>query len=174
MPKTKLMAILSLVFGILGLHLTFIPIVGLFAILLVIPGIILGIMALIKAAKNHTPGKGFAIAGLICGGVALSFGLVVQAVAIPIFMKHRSESQTATCISNMHALVTAAESWLTRHPGETPTLTDLCGPEDTKYLRREPTCPKDGSQYQIRLVNGAIEVECRSGDPTHVMSDYRW
>ena len=69
MPKTKLMAILSLVFGIVGLVLSFIPCVCIVSIFLTTPGIVLGVIALVKAIKNHTAGKGCAIAGLACSVV---------------------------------------------------------------------------------------------------------
>ncbi len=166
------MAILSLVFGVLSLLCSFIPIVGLFAIILTIPSIVLGIIALIKAIKNHTAGKGFAIAGLVCSAVTTSFGFLIQIGAIN-FIKYRGESQAAACISNMAQIRTAAESWRLNHSG-TPTMSDLCGNDG--YMKDEPKCPKDGSPYRLRVNDndGSIEVECRSGDPTHVMSDYRW
>ncbi len=170
------MAILSLVFGVLSLLCSFIPFVGLFAIILTIPSIVLGIIALIKAIKNHTAGKGFAIAGLVCSAVTTSFGFFIQIGAIN-FIKYRGESQAASCISNMKQIQTAAESWRLKHldkMDKTPTMSDLCGNDG--YFKDEPKCPKDGSPYRIRVNDndGSFEVECRSGDPTHVMSDYRW
>ena len=166
------MAILSLVFGVLSLVCSVIPYVGLVAILFTIPSIVLGIIALIKAIKNHTAGKGFAIAGLVCSAITSSFCLLFQFAAIN-FMKYRRESQAAACISNMKQIQAAAEQWLMNHSG-TPTMSDLCGNDG--YMKDEPKCPKDGSPYRLRGNdnNGSIEVECRSGDPTHVMSDYRW
>ena len=94
---------------------------------------------------------------------------VVAGVAVPNFLKYRRDSQTAACIGNMQQLRTAGESFLTKHPGTAPTLGDLCGPEDTKYLRTTPTCPKDHSSYTITLEDGAINVKCGSGDPEHVL-----
>ena len=120
------MAILSLVFGIVGLVLAFIPIIGLFAILLVVPSIILGIMALVKAIKNHTAGKGFAIAGLICSGVALSFGLVIQAIAIPAFMKYRENSRITTArvlIKNVETALNMYNMKKGRYPDSLDDLT---------------------------------------------------
>ena len=91
-------------------------------------------------------------------------------VTIPNFIAYRSASQTAACISNMKVLVTAGEMWLLDHPGTTaPTLRDLCGPEDTKYLKKTPTCPKYHSAYTITIEAGAINVKCGSGDPEHVL-----
>jgi hypothetical protein len=91
-------------------------------------------------------------------------------VTIPNFLKYRTESQAAACISNIKMLQVAGEHWLINHPGTTaPTLRDLCGPEDTKYLKKTPTCPKDHSAYTITIENGAINVKCGSGDPKHAL-----
>ena len=99
--------------------------------------------------------------------------LILPAVAIPNFVKYRHDAQAMTCVYNMSQLRTAAESWCVRQydSSKTPTLRDLCGPEDTKYLKKEPTCPKDGSRYKIKRDegSGAIEVTCGSGDPDHVL-----
>ena len=69
MPASQLMAILSLIFGIVGLVLSFIPCVCIASVFLTTPGIVLGVIALVKAIKNHAPGKGCAIAGLACSVV---------------------------------------------------------------------------------------------------------
>ena len=74
-----------------------------------------------------------------------------------------------TCITNMKLLMTAAESYHVKHPGKAPALTDICGPENTKYLKDTPTCPKDGSPYTITLVGDTIKITCGSGDHTHVI-----
>ena len=94
-------------------------------------------------------------------------------IAVPNFIKYRNESQASACISNMKQLLTAGECWRVSHEG-TPTVRDLCGPEQDKYIRRETelTCPKDGSRYSIRMLHGAIDVTCGSGDPEHVLPSY--
>ncbi len=89
-------------------------------------------------------------------------------VVVPKFLKYRTDSQANACISNMKQLKVAAELHYMKS-GKTPTLRDLCGPEDTKYLRTTPTCPKDHSPYAITLENGSIKITCGSGDPKHVL-----
>ena len=61
--------ILSLVFGILGLLTSYIPMVGL---LFSTAGIVFGIIGLKKGGK----GKGMAIAGIITGGLGLIFSVI--------------------------------------------------------------------------------------------------
>ena len=84
------------------------------------------------------------------------------------FSSYSKESKTAACISNMKQLQVAAEQHLVVKDS-TPTLKDLCGPD--KYLRTEPTCPKDGSHYRISRGYGGIEIKCGSGDPEHVLPE---
>ena len=110
--------------------------------------------------------KGFTLVEIM---IVVAIIAILAAVAIPIFIRYRNDSRTAACIANMKQLQTAAESYLTKHPGAAPALTDLCGPEETKYLKNTPTCPKDSSAYTIALENGAIKVTCGSGDAEHVL-----
>ena len=119
-----------------------------------------------KAASKSA--RTWIIVNLIAGLVVPL--LFMAAVAVPNFVKYRNESQAAACISNMKQIETAGEVWLTQRPSMTaPTMSDLCGPEESKYIKTEPTCPKDGSHYSIRLDDGRIKVTCGSGDPEHIL-----
>lgn len=71
--ESKVLAILSLIFGIIGIIcccLTY------FGMIIAAVGIILGIIVLVK----KKPGKGLAIAGIICGGVGFLLALVVLVI----------------------------------------------------------------------------------------------
>lgn len=72
------MAIASLVFGILSLVLFCVPFLP---VVLAIVALILGIIPLIK----KTGGKGLAIAGVICGGIGLVWG-VYMAISMIVVM----------------------------------------------------------------------------------------
>lgn len=76
--KTSLVAIWSLVFGVLSF---FLWVVG--AIL----ALILGVIALVQisGSQERLQGKGLAIAGLVTGGVGLIVGLILVGIAMPLF-----------------------------------------------------------------------------------------
>ncbi|MTG97325.1 MULTISPECIES: DUF4190 domain-containing protein [Myroides] len=67
--------IISLVLGIIGLITSFIPCFYWFALLFLIPSLILGIVAISKTTKNRTP-KGFAIAATVVGSVGMLICIV--------------------------------------------------------------------------------------------------
>ena len=75
-PPTSAKAIVSLVLGIMSLPSCFC--VGVLAILLGIPAIILGIMAKKDVSEGRAGGasSGMAIAGLICGIIGVCLGLL--------------------------------------------------------------------------------------------------
>ena len=60
------MGIASMVLGIVGLVISFIPCLGTYGIFLTVPGLVLGAVAIAKASKNGGAGKGVAVAGLVC------------------------------------------------------------------------------------------------------------
>lgn len=59
------MGVASLVLGIVGLVISFIPCLGMYGLFLTVPGVVLGFVGLIMAAKKNAP-KGLAIAGVVC------------------------------------------------------------------------------------------------------------
>ena len=110
--------------------------------------------------------KGFTLVEIM---IVVAIIAILAAVAIPNFIRYRNDSRTAACIANMKQLQTAAESYLTKHPGTAPTLEQLCGTGEDKYMKNKPQCPKDNSDYTIALEDGAIKVTCNSGDSEHVL-----
>lgn len=70
---------------------------------------------------------------------------ILAAIAIPNFVKNRTESQRRACIANMRLIATSAENWRTENGmamiGD-DWKTKLIGPEN--YITREPSCPLGG------------------------------
>ncbi|MBI3932264.1 MAG: DUF4190 domain-containing protein [Acidobacteria bacterium] len=100
------MAVASLVLGLLSL-----PTFGLLGVG-ALAGLILGVMALVKA--NRTPeefgGKGLAIAGIVCN--ALSFVMIpvigiIAAIAIPSLLRARVSANEASAIGDIRTVISA-------------------------------------------------------------------
>ena len=70
---------------------------------------------------------------------------LLAAIAIPSFMKSRTESRKSACINNLRLLDHAKQQWATATPGSTATST----PTDDQingYLKNgAPTCPAGGT-----------------------------
>jgi len=75
---------------------------------------------------------------------------LLASIAIPNFMKARTQSQATACISNLRQIEGAKTMWALEKkvsPGATPTVADL-----TPYMGRNaagsyPTCPGGGDPY---------------------------
>ena len=72
----KGMSIAALVFGILGIVGSFIPVVCYFTLVLAILGIIFGALGMKKAKLAGGEGKGLAVAGLVLGIIGTAFGAI--------------------------------------------------------------------------------------------------
>jgi competence protein ComGC len=147
-PRTTPLAVWSLVLGILSLTC--------FALLSGIPAVICGHVARsrVKSSNGALQGNGLALAGLITGYLGIAYSLLVipmlLAIAIPNFVKARSQSQRAACVMNLRAIEGATATWALEHKktqNDTPTAADLFGPD--KYMRETPVCPAGGT-YTLR------------------------
>ncbi|GAA1648275.1 DUF4190 domain-containing protein [Georgenia ruanii] len=74
------LAIAAFVIGIVAFLLAWIPIINIVAIVGGIVAVILGALALSKAAKGQAGGKGFAIAGLVLSGIAIVGGILMNVI----------------------------------------------------------------------------------------------
>jgi general secretion pathway protein G len=150
-PKTSVLAIWSLVLGILSLVC--------FSIFAAIPGVICGHKALsgIKRSGGTLGGQGLATAGLITGYIGLAFGILVipmmLAIAIPNFVKARETAQQNACFNNLRQIEAAKQQWAmenNKKATDVPTESDL-----RPYLGRAPgmlpVCPQ-GGHYTIGAV----------------------
>ena len=90
---------------------------------------------------------------------------ILASVAIPNFLKYRSNVHTQMCVNNMKQLQFAAECWRTsqKDPLSVPTLDQLVGTDTTKYIHKAIAdfgCPI-GGQYTIGALEGVvITVSC--------------
>jgi hypothetical protein len=155
-PKTSVMAVWSLVLGIIALLLLLVCIGPLFAI----PGVICAHLAYsrIKHSGGTLGGQGIALAGLITNYVSIGMSIflvpMMLAIAIPNFIKARDTSMQNACINHLRQIDGAKNEWALekgKTPGDTPTESDLL-----PYLNNQqmPKCPA-GGVYIIGAVSNA-------------------
>lgn len=125
--------------------------------------------ALRKGTTMKNTNKGFTLVEIM---IVVAIIAILAAIAIPNFLKYRTESRKNACIQNMKQLQTAAESWRTAEndPTGVPAVSDLVGTESTKFIRKEAsvfTCP-EGGDYTISTVDGgALTVSCGHSTDGH-------
>lgn len=147
-PLKSGLAIASMVLGILG----FVTAIFLVGIVIAPIGLILGIVALVKANKKpHIyGGKGFAITGIVTGGMMVLVMPIIAAIAIPNLLAARRAANEGAAISTMRTIV-SAESTYVQTAGR-----GRCGDLNTLSAANliDPTLAKgEKSGYRFIVVN---------------------
>jgi len=71
---------------------------------------------------------------------------LLAAIAVPSFVRARTDTQRKNCIENLKQLETAKQIWaleLNKTTGDQPTEVDLIGTD--RYIKRPVICPASGS-----------------------------
>ena len=134
--KTLGIAIASLVFGCLFI----VPFLG---VVFGLTAIILGIVALIKIGDNKDTfkGSGFAISGIVLGGLGVIMipVMILSAIAIPNFIRMKIKANETAAVERIRKVSLAAESYFAannnRYPDDEsaliyatpPYLEESCG-----------------------------------------------
>jgi type IV pilus assembly protein PilA len=123
----KGMAITALVLGILSFPLVCAFGAGLLTALI---GLILGIVALVRANRNPETygGKGMAIAGLITSGVVLLMVPIWAAIAIPSLLRARMSANDSSALGDVRTVISAEVTYASSNGGYYDTLACLANP----------------------------------------------
>lgn len=124
----KGMAITAMVLGIVSFPLMCAFFTG---ILTALVGLILGIVALVRA--NRSPetygGKGMAIAGVVVSGVAILSLPIVAAISIPSLLRARTAANEASVLGDMRTIISAETTYAAFNGGHFDTLACLANPQ---------------------------------------------
>ena len=111
--------------------------------------------------KTKTPRRsqaGFTLVEIMI--VVAIMGLLVS-LALPNFIKSRTNAQKQVCIENLAQIESAKQIWGIengKHDGDEATATDLIGP--ALYIKRTPECPGGGTySYTTIGENATCSVE---------------
>lgn len=112
-----------MILGIFG----FVTSVILIGIPFALAGLVLGIVALVKANKkpNVYGGKGFAIAGIATGSLIVLVFPIIAAIAIPNLLAARRSANEASAVSAMRALSAAESTYMATSGGKCADLPTL-------------------------------------------------
>ena len=152
------LAIASMVLGILG-FVTSIILVGVIFSLI---GLILGIVALVKANKKpHIyGGTGFAIAGVVLSALIVLFIPIIAAIAIPNLLAARRAANEGSAISRLRTLYGAEQTYMaTAGKGSCGEFNDLVSSNlvDSKFGKGE----YNGYKFiivKVPVANGGCEM----------------
>lgn len=119
---------------------------------------------------NRQMKKGFTLVEIM---IVVAIIAILAAIAIPNFVKYRTESQENACKSNMATIRTAAENWISKpaNAAKVPSLEDLAPTDGTGYMKKAPTCPKAGTYTITKDTAGAIVVTCSEHPDTDSSDD---
>lgn len=136
-----------------------------------LPGLVLGVLALIDLDRNprRLRGREFAIAGIVMSVIGIPiFGLLLP-IACPGYIETRNRTRMRMCQENLTRIDGAKEHWSFKHDrplGTHPAEADLVGPD--RYLKVFPTEPT-GASYVIGSIGE--DPTCTSGLPGHSLAE---
>jgi type IV pilus assembly protein PilA len=124
----KGLAITALVLGIASFPLMCLFMVGIFPAL---AAVICGIIALVKANRYPAEygGKGFAIAGLVSGGVACLFIPIAAAIMIPSLLRARMAANESGAVGDVRTMISAQATYASSNGGYYDKIECLAKPQ---------------------------------------------
>lgn len=172
-PKMSGLAIASLVCGLAAVCLVGLP--G-------IPGVILGIIALLKISKSEgrLRGQGLAIAGIVVSALTVLMIPVTAALLLPAVFRAKAVALDAMSLNNVKQLGAAAQMYGNDNGDKLPPAADWPTLFQQRYsvtasVLADPAAPGEGRAYAMNAAVTHLAVldpartvlffECRPGSP---------
>lgn len=111
-----------------------------------------------KTIRFQASRKGFTLLEIMI--VVAIMGLLVG-MALPAFLKSRTQARKQICIENLAQIESAKQIWGVENAktdGDTPEEADLIGP--ASYIKKKPVCP-GGGMYDFQSIgrNATCDIE---------------
>ncbi len=142
-PRTSGLAITSLVLGLLGFVAC-----GLTAL----PGLICGIIAMVRVKKSNgtLTGEGLALAGTLLSAFSLIIGVILAAMLLPALATAKNRAQTIVCVNNVKQLALAVRIHSADHTNHFPSASSWC----------DAIKPYAGSERVFKCPDGDVGQRC--------------
>ena len=93
---------------------------------------------------------------------------LLAAIAIPNFVRARTQSQKNACINNLRQIDSAVQTWALENkqpPSASPAFADI-----SSYLKNSTVCPEGGTTFaDSYLLNGVTNKPTCQRDSTHAL-----
>lgn len=117
-----------------------------------------------KITRFNASSRGFTLVEIMI--VVAIMGLLV-AIAVPNYVKTRTNAQRQICIENLAQIESAKQIWaleIGKTYGDVPTEGDLIGP--ALFMKVLPRCPAGDGGYRFNAIGRTAEC---IDVPTHVL-----
>jgi prepilin-type processing-associated H-X9-DG protein len=131
-------------------------VLGIMGLVLFPLGLIALILGLVAMAKNR-PGREYALAGIVLGGVSIFVAPIMAAILFPVFARAREKALQTSCLSNVKQIMLAETMYATDYDNHTVPARDW--PTSAYPYLKNPQvylCPSDGRSDKQR--SGAYPV----------------
>lgn len=111
-----------------------------------VPAIVVGLIALPRIRKRNQDGRGFAIAGIALGGIAVALA-VAAALAVWSVGDDTDSAKSQACVTDSRTLITASEAFYAQTGRYPLTMDELV---DANFLNQE------SERYRLKPNNQAM------------------